>query len=259
MHVPRGSLRRHNRVHQYARQGRNYRGRARNLTLRGRLCNAKTSPTCVPWHLLNLALASSPFISGYCSVLLHCLERPRCLRLRSQPSSRDLLESTSFILGPRRASFPNALHRRSDIQRGRFNLVSPSKAENLRSSSFAARDMQHARERAERSICMRADAGIKRVQLRTRKEGRERGEGILRLRKNQKSARKNRYSSRTLLLDFSLETFLDSFPAWMQSNTRIVKICSLHLNCKSKHAHWNIQNEHSKVHSKEAFRHNCRI
>lgn len=67
------------------------------------------------------------------------LARQRYLRLGSQPSSRDLLESAPFILGPCRvAPFSNAPRRQSDIQRNRLNLVFTSEATNLHSFARAS-------------------------------------------------------------------------------------------------------------------------
>lgn len=52
-------LRRHERRARKSRELSKSRG---NLTPRRRLCGAKTSPTCGLWHLLNLILASPPFL-----------------------------------------------------------------------------------------------------------------------------------------------------------------------------------------------------
>lgn len=185
MHVPRGSLRGHDRAPMRPTRTELSENGKKSDSLRRRLCNAKTSPTCVPWHLLNLALASSPvpFISGY------PLARRCYLRLGSQPSSRDLLESAPFILGPRRlAPSPSALHRRPDIQRDRLNLVAPSRARNL-----------HARERV--ALYVRAD-----------QKRRGRGRSAPRRRENRKGAR-CRLVKDFVIRFLSAATFFDGSPA----------------------------------------------
>lgn len=77
IHVPRMRwLGRHERRARKSRELSKSRG---NLTPRRRLCGAKTSPTCGLWHLLNLILASPPFLPR--------LGLPRGMRPRDIPKN----------------------------------------------------------------------------------------------------------------------------------------------------------------------------
>lgn len=128
-----------------AREGRNYRRMARNPTPRRRLYNAKTSPTCASWHLLNLALASLlatyiPFISCYRSTGTRnqsCCLRLECQRLRV---ARFVGINVFYSRAASRRACSRTFHRQSNVRRGRFNLVSSSTSANLHSSSFAMRN-----------------------------------------------------------------------------------------------------------------------
>lgn len=75
---------------------------ARNPTPRRRLCNAKTSPTCTPWHLLNLALASSPYLSSRITV------RPYSSAHRPTPWMSDFVARFVEINVPYSRSVPRA-------------------------------------------------------------------------------------------------------------------------------------------------------
>lgn len=135
MHVPRGSLGGHDHAHhraRRARRGRNYRGTARNPTLRRRLYNAKTSPTCAVALIKSRSgIFAVPFISGY-YLLAH---QPRAAYALNVRLRREICRNQRLLFSGRARRFRTLHHR--IFTRGRLSFISPLTAANALSSFIA--------------------------------------------------------------------------------------------------------------------------